>query len=64
MVLSHLDYSNSTLVNLPKSTLKSLQSIQNYAAKITCKNRNLIVQPTAYQGFIGYLCTTGECINS
>ena len=33
-VLSHLDYGNSILVNLPKSTTKSLQSIQNYATKV------------------------------
>ena len=38
-VLSHLDYGNSILVNLPKSTLKPLQSIQNYAAKIICKKQ-------------------------
>ena len=37
MVLSNLDYGNATLVNLPKSTLKLLQSIQNYAAKVICK---------------------------
>ena len=36
-VLSHLDYGNSILVNLPKATLKPLQSMQNYAAKIICK---------------------------
>ena len=35
-VLSHLDYGNSILVNLPKATLKPLQTMQNYAAKITC----------------------------
>ena len=39
MVLSHLDYGNSILVNLPKSTLKPLQSIQIYKAKITCKKQ-------------------------
>ena len=39
MVLSHLDYGNSILLYLPKSTLKPLQSIQNYAAKITCKKQ-------------------------
>ena len=38
-VLSHLDYGNLFLVNLPKSTLKPLQSIQNYAAKIICKKQ-------------------------
>ena len=38
-VLSHLDYGNSILVNLPKSTIKSLQSIQNYAAKVVCKKQ-------------------------
>ena len=38
-VLSHLDYGNSILVNLPKSTTKSLQCIQNYAAKVVCKKK-------------------------
>ena len=38
-VLSHLDCGNSILVNLPKSTVKPLQSIQNYAAKIICKRQ-------------------------
>ena len=38
-VLSHLVYSNSILVNLCKSVLKWLQSIQNYAAKIICKKQ-------------------------
>ena len=38
-VLSHLDYGNSILVNLPKATLKPLQSMQNYAAKIICKRQ-------------------------
>ena len=36
-VLMHLDYGNSILVNLPKTTLKLLQSMQNYSAKIICK---------------------------
>ena len=39
MVLSHLDYGNAILMNLHKSTIKALQSIQNYAAKITCKKQ-------------------------
>ena len=39
MVLSHLDYGNSILVNLLKSTLKPLQFTQSYVAKITCKKQ-------------------------
>ena len=38
-VLPHLDYGNSILVNLLKTTVKPLQSIQNYAAKIICKKQ-------------------------
>ena len=38
-VLSHLDYGNSILLNLPKATLKPLQSIQNYTAMIICKKQ-------------------------
>ena len=37
--LSHLDYGNSILVNLPKSTVKPLHSIQNYTAKIICQKQ-------------------------
>ena len=40
-VLSHLDYGNSILVNLPKSTTKSLQFVQNYAAKVVCKKTKI-----------------------
>ena len=39
MVLSHLDYGNAKLVHLLKLTLKPLQSIQNYAAEVTCKKQ-------------------------
>ena len=38
-VLSHIDHGNSILVNLPTSTVKPLQSIQNYATKIICKKQ-------------------------
>ena len=38
-VLSHLDNGISILVNLPKSTVKPLQSIQNYTANIICKKQ-------------------------
>ena len=38
-VLSHLDYGNLILANLSKSTIKSLQFIQNYAAKVVCKKQ-------------------------
>ena len=48
MVLLHLDYGNARLVNLSKSTLKPLQSIHNYVAKVTCKNRNMTALVTAY----------------
>ena len=34
LCLSHLDYSNSILYGLPNSTIKQMQSIQNYGAKL------------------------------
>jgi hypothetical protein len=34
LVLTHLDYSNSALAGLPRSSLKMLQKIQNWAAKV------------------------------
>jgi hypothetical protein len=37
LVLSHMDYSNALFVNLPVSTLKPLQRIQNFAAKTVTK---------------------------
>ena len=62
-VLSHLDYGNSILVNLPKSTVKPLQSIQNYAAKIICKSRNMTVPQSAYTSFTGYQYIIGASTN-
>ena len=62
-VLSHLDYRNSILVNLPMSTPKSLQSIQNYAVKVVCKKRNMTAQLSTFSNFIGYLYITDVSIN-
>ena len=62
-VLSHLDNGNSILVNLPKSTTKSLQCIQNYAAKVVCKNKNMTAQLSPFSNFIGYLYITDVSIN-
>ena len=65
MVLSHLDYGNAILVNLPKSMLKPLQSIQNYAAKVTCKKHKIMTALlTACQHFTGYQYTTDVFSNS
>ena len=35
LVLSHLDYANSLLGNLPKSSINKMQLVQNIAARIT-----------------------------
>ena len=60
MVLSYLDYGNATLVNLPKLTLKALQSIQNYAANVTHKkqkyDRSTDCLSTLHQLPIHYRC--------
>ena len=37
LVISHLDYANSLLYGLPKSSIKPIQCIQNLAAKIILK---------------------------
>ena len=58
MVLSYLDYGNATLVNLSISTLKPLQSILNYAAKVTGKKGNMTALLNAHQHFTGYQYTT------
>ena len=39
-VRSHLDYANSLLYGLPKSTIKPMQHIQNLAAKLILKRDN------------------------
>ena len=39
MVLSHIDYANSIYSGLPTSTIKPLQRIQNFAAKVVLKRR-------------------------
>jgi hypothetical protein len=39
LVLSHLDYANSILSGLPKSTIAKLQRIQNWAAKVVLCSR-------------------------
>ena len=35
LVLSHLDYTNSLLGGLPKSSINKMQAVQNIAAKVT-----------------------------
>ena len=39
LVLSHLDYANSFLGNLPKSSINKMQLVQNIAARITLGKR-------------------------
>ena len=39
LVLSHLDYTNSLLGNLPKNSIRKMQLVQNIAARITLGKR-------------------------
>ena len=39
LVLSHLDYANSLLGNLPKTSIRKMQLVQNIAARITLGKR-------------------------
>ena len=39
LVLSHLDYTNSLLGNLPKTSIRKMQLVQNIAARITLGKR-------------------------
>ena len=40
LMISHLDYANSLLYGLPKSSIKPMQHIQNLAAKLLLKRDN------------------------
>ena len=46
LVLSHFDYGNALLTGLPASTIRPMQLLQNYAAKIVTKRR--IIFATCY----------------
>ena len=39
LVLSHLDYTNSLLGGLPKSSINKMQAVQNIAAKVTLRKQ-------------------------
>ena len=39
LVLSHLDYANALLIDLPKKSIKKLQLVQNMAAKVVLNKR-------------------------
>ena len=39
LILSHFDYGNSILTGLPDRSLRPLQLVQNYAAKVITKKR-------------------------
>ena len=45
----------------PKSTIKSVQSIQNYAAKVVCKKQNMTAQ-TEYHNKLHWLPIHYRCI--
>ena len=47
LVMSHLDYTNSTLTGLPKASICQLQRVQNMAAKIILQRNNLRVYQNA-----------------
>ena len=36
-ITSKIDYCNSLFINIPKSTVKLLQSVQNFAARLVCR---------------------------
>ena len=47
LVMPHLDYANSILVGLPKTTVSQLQRVQNIAAKIIFRKLNMKVPQSA-----------------
>ena len=64
MILSHLDYDNTTLAHLPKSALKPLQFTPNYAAKVSCKKQKYDSSIDCLSTFTGYQYSIGVRTNS
>ena len=40
LVISHLDYANAILIDLPDITIQKLQRVQNIAARVVLGNEN------------------------
>ena len=54
LVLSHLDYSNAILVNLPSNAIHKMQQVQNMAARIVLQDEQESSTTKCLQKFIGY----------
>ena len=54
LVLSHLDYANSILIGAPNTSLQRLQIVQNWAAKLVLKRKNIAVQLMLSDHFTGF----------
>ena len=53
LVMSHLDYANSILVGLPKTSTGLLQRIQNMVVKIVLGKINMKAPQSAYKNCTG-----------
>ena len=60
LVMSHLDYANAVFVNLPSSSIFSMQHIQNQAAKLTMNNHHLD-SPTTIMRHLHWLPIRCRC---
>ena len=74
LVISHLDYSNAILINLPASTIYPLQRIQNQAAKLILMReridsstealKELHWLPIKWRIVFKVLCLAFKCVNN
>ena len=64
LVMSHLDYANSILVGLPKTSINLLQRVQNMVAKIVLGKTNMKAPQSAQKNCIGCQHSTGSTSKS
>ena len=67
LVMSHLDYMNAVLRNLPQTEIKKLQRIENMAAKVVlCKNKyeSSCYMYMCLKGGLGVRCCICRCVGA
>ena len=65
LIMSHIDYANGLLINVPNSSLEPFQRFQNMCAKLVLKKKTSTpVQRMPYTIYTGYLFKTELTLKS